>query len=43
MFENVGVAPSAGIGVALVVAVSVIPTIVLHARVKVWRRNAVEE
>lgn len=43
MFKNVGVAPSAGIGAALVMAVSVIPTIVLHARVKVWRRSEAEE
>ncbi|CAP99479.1 putative transporter [Penicillium chrysogenum] len=37
MFETVGIAPSAGIGSALVVAVSVIPTIFLHWRGKVWR------
>ncbi|KAJ5787700.1 Major facilitator superfamily domain general substrate transporter [Penicillium paradoxum] len=37
MFENVGIAPSAGVGSALVVAVSVIPTIFLHWRGKVWR------
>lgn len=37
MFETVGVAPSAGIGSALVVVVSVIPTIFLHWRGKVWR------
>jgi hypothetical protein len=43
MFENVGIAPSAGIGSALVVAVSAIPTIFLHARAKVWRRNEGEE
>ncbi|KAJ5676095.1 Major facilitator superfamily domain general substrate transporter [Penicillium macrosclerotiorum] len=39
MFETVGIAPSAGIGSALVVAVSVIPTIALHWRGQVWRRK----
>ncbi|GIJ89485.1 hypothetical protein Asppvi_008427 [Aspergillus pseudoviridinutans] len=43
MFKYVGVAPSAGICSALVVAVSIIPTIFLHARAKVWRRNEGEE
>lgn len=43
MFETVGIAPSAGIGSALVVVVSVIPTIFLHARAKVWRRTEREE
>lgn len=43
MFENVGVAPSAGIGSALVVVVSVVPTIFLHAKAKVWRRQKGEE
>ncbi|CRL18343.1 Sucrose/H+ symporter, plant [Penicillium camemberti] len=37
MFETVGVAPSAGIGSALVVVVSVIPTIFLHWQGKIWR------
>ncbi|CAI7651659.1 unnamed protein product [Penicillium glandicola] len=37
MFETVGVAPSAGIGSALVVLVSVIPTIFLHWQGKGWR------
>ncbi|KAJ5194256.1 hypothetical protein N7472_006722 [Penicillium cf. griseofulvum] len=37
MFENAGVAPSAGIGSALIVLVSVIPTVFLHWRGKVWR------
>lgn len=39
MFENVGIAPSAGIGSALVVAVSVIPTILLHWKGRVWRKE----
>jgi hypothetical protein len=30
MFDNVGIAPSAGIGSALVVACSVIPTVFLQ-------------
>jgi hypothetical protein len=38
-----GVAPSAGISSALVVAISMVPTILLHARAKVWRRNEGEE
>lgn len=42
MFETVGVAPSAGIGCALIVGVSVIPTIFLHWRGRVWRRNEKE-
>lgn len=37
MFENVGVAPSSGVGSALVVAVSVIPTIFLHWKGRIWR------
>lgn len=37
MFENVGIAPSAGIGSGMIVAVSVIPTIFLHWRGKNWR------
>ncbi|CEJ56666.1 hypothetical protein PMG11_02867 [Penicillium brasilianum] len=40
MFENVGVAPSSGIGCAMVFAVSVVPTIVLHWRGAIWRRSA---
>ena len=39
MFENVGIAPSAGIGSALVVVVSVIPTISLHWKGRVWRKE----
>ena len=42
MFENVGIAPSAGIGCGMVVAVSVIPTILLHWRGLVWRRREAE-
>jgi hypothetical protein len=37
MFENAGVAPSAGIGSALIVIVSVIPTVFLHWQGKGWR------
>ncbi|KAJ5171258.1 Major facilitator superfamily domain general substrate transporter [Penicillium coprophilum] len=37
MFENAGIAPSAGIVSALIVLVSVIPTIFLHWRGKIWR------
>lgn len=37
MFEHVGIAPSAGIGAALIVAVSIIPTIFLHWRGQFWR------
>lgn len=37
MFENVGIAPSAGIGAALIVAVSIVPTIFLHWRGRFWR------
>jgi Major Facilitator Superfamily. len=37
MFENVGVAPSAGIGSALIVGCSVIPTIFLQWRGRGWR------
>jgi hypothetical protein len=43
MFENVGVAPSAGIAAAMIVVVSVIPTIFLHSRAKIWRRHEREE
>jgi hypothetical protein len=39
MFENVGIAPSAGIGSALVVVVSVIPTIFLHWKGQIWRKE----
>lgn len=39
MFETVGVAASAGVASALLIGVSVIPTIFLHRRGKIWRRN----
>lgn len=39
MFENVGVAPSAGIACAMIVVVSVIPTIYLHWRGKSFRHE----
>ncbi|KAJ6027626.1 uncharacterized protein N7446_003778 [Penicillium canescens] len=39
MFETVGIAPSAGIGAAMIVVVSVIPTIFLHWRGRVWRSD----
>jgi hypothetical protein len=39
MFENVGIAPSAGIGSALVVVVSVIPTIFLQWKGRGWRKE----
>ena len=37
MFENVGVAPSAGIACGLMAAISVIPTILLQWKGKLWR------
>lgn len=43
MFENVGVAPSSGIGCAMVFAVSIVPTIMLQWRGAIWRRNADNE
>ncbi|KAJ5357715.1 Major facilitator superfamily domain general substrate transporter [Penicillium brevicompactum] len=39
MFENVGIAPSAGIGSAMVVVVSVIPTIFLQWKGQAWRKE----
>lgn len=39
MFETVGVAPSAGLGTALIVLVSVLPTIILQWKGAFWRRN----
>ncbi|KAJ5754059.1 uncharacterized protein N7511_008212 [Penicillium nucicola] len=39
MFETVGIAASAGIGAAMIVVVSVIPTICLHWRGRVWRSD----
>ncbi|RLL99162.1 hypothetical protein CFD26_105262 [Aspergillus turcosus] len=37
MFENVGVAASAGVGCALIVGASVIPTIIVHWQGRKWR------
>ncbi|KAH1592197.1 hypothetical protein KXX69_007156 [Aspergillus fumigatus] len=37
MFENVGVAASAGVGCALIVGASVVPTIIVHWQGKKWR------
>ena len=37
MFENVGIAESAGVCVALMVGVSVIPTLFLHFLGRKWR------
>jgi hypothetical protein len=37
MFENVGVAASAGVGCALIVGASVIPTIIVHWQGEKWR------
>lgn len=39
MLETVGISPSAGITTAMIVVVSVIPTIFVHWRGKVWRGN----
>lgn len=39
MFTNVGIAPSSGIGAALIVVVSIIPTVFLHWRGKFWRNE----
>jgi len=36
MFKSVGIAASSGIGVALIVGVSVVPTIFLHWKGCVW-------
>lgn len=38
MFENVGVAKSAGVATALLVGVSLIPTMLLQWRGQAWRR-----
>lgn len=43
MFANVGLPGSAGIGVALIVAVSIVPTVILHFKGRVWRVKNVEE
>lgn len=37
MFETVGVAASSGVCCALIVGVSVIPTIILHFMGRAWR------
>lgn len=37
MFESVGVAASSGVGVALIVGISVVPTFLLHWKGRVWR------
>lgn len=37
MFSSVGVAPSAGICAALVAAVSIIPTMIVHWQGRSWR------
>ncbi|RJE21726.1 transporter [Aspergillus sclerotialis] len=42
MFENVGVSASAGVGTALIVGVSVIPTILLQWKGAVWRRSKIK-
>ncbi|KAJ6116009.1 hypothetical protein N7523_006426 [Penicillium sp. IBT 18751x] len=39
MFDNVGIAPSAGIGAALIVGCSVIPTLFLQWRGRKWRQR----
>ncbi|OJJ86763.1 putative MFS transporter [Aspergillus glaucus CBS 516.65] len=41
MFESVGIAASSGVGVALIVGVSVVPTIFLHRKGRVWRKEKV--
>jgi hypothetical protein len=39
MFDNVGVAKSAGVAAALLVGVSLLPTMVLQWRGQAWRRT----
>lgn len=39
MFDNVGVAKSAGVATALLVGVSLLPTMVLQWRGQVWRQT----
>ena len=39
MFENVGVAQSAGVCAALMIGVSILPTIALQMKGHVWRRK----
>lgn len=43
MFENVGVAASAGVAAALIVGVSILPTIVVQWRGPSFRKNGNEE
>ena len=42
MFAKVGVAASSGAGVALIVGVSVIPTLLLHWRGRLWSKAQME-
>ncbi|XHF98333.1 hypothetical protein AWENTII_001889 [Aspergillus wentii] len=42
MFENVGIAGSAGVGSGMIVAVSVIPTLFLQWKGKTWRQRREE-
>lgn len=37
MLESAGIAPSAGIAVAMIVVISVIPTGFVHWHGKIWR------
>lgn len=39
MFDNVGVAKSAGVATALLVGVSLLPTMLLQWRGQTWRRT----
>lgn len=41
MFERVGIAASSGVGVALIVGVSVVPTIFLHWKGHAWRKEKI--
>lgn len=43
MFENVGVAASAGVAAALLVGVSIFPTMLAHWRGPSFRKNGIEE
>lgn len=43
MFENVGVAASAGVAVALIVGVSIFPTALAHWRGPSFRKGGHEE
>lgn len=42
MFAKVGIAANSGVGVALIVGVSVIPTCFLHWRGRLWRKAQME-